>query len=118
MRRVLLGNFTVCGPSLSKFLLEHPHDAALAAEMHVPQAHVQDWAASFGGMGWISDWAPSQEATAATEARKLRAAEVAAPIRRRVRGKTPPKVHAGPDRARRTGGAGGHYGDAAGALCF
>ena len=51
MRRVLLGNFTICGPSLSKFLLEHPHDAALAAEMHVPLTHVPDWAATFGGLG-------------------------------------------------------------------
>ena len=51
MRRVLLGNFTICGPSLGKFLLEHPHDAALAAEMHVPLTHVPAWAASFGGMG-------------------------------------------------------------------
>ena len=94
MRRVLLGIFTICGPSLSKFLLEHPHDAALAAEMHVPSVHIPDWAATFGGLGWVTDWAPSQEAEGATEAQRGRAAEVAQPIRRRVRGKTPPGLPA------------------------
>lgn len=95
MRRVLLGNFTICGPSLSKFLLEYPHDAALAAEMHVPLAQVTGWAATFGGMGWITDWAPSQEVLATSEGQRARAAEVApAAVRTRMRGKTPPGLRA------------------------
>lgn len=94
MRRVLLGNFTICGPALSKFLMEHPHDAALAAEMHLPLTQVSGWAATFGGMGWIIDWAPSQEVLAPTEGQKARAAEAAPAVRTRMRGKTPPGLRA------------------------
>ena len=88
MRRVLLGIFTICGPFLSKFLLEYPHDAALAAEMHVPLAQVTGWAATFGGLGWITEWAPSQEVLATTEGQRARAAEAVPAVRTRMREKT------------------------------